>query len=139
MKHFGSTVEFTEARNADLMRVYRSKIAQAKHIVVTDIFREVALSPSRRFWVSEERAAVVIAAMEAGKSIDYMTHNKRLMFEEIYRRYVLARQNDKTTALCRLVADIVNQPAPQFYLTVRSVAEFIYRMKNKWYDRRRKH
>lgn len=135
MKHFGSILEFTRERNRDLLRVYHEKLASATFIVMPVIFELVAQSPASRFWVSEERAAIVISAMEAGKPLLRMRDNKREMFEEIYRRYTVLREQYPEKSTNELAARIVNQPAPKFYLTARTVGEFIYRIKNGWYDK----
>lgn len=100
-----------------------------------EIFELVAESPASRFWVSEERAAIVIAAMEAGKPLTRMRRNKREMFEEIFRRYLALRDLHPDKSLFELVSIVVHQPAPKFYLTPRTVGEFIYRIKNGWYDK----
>ena len=134
MKYFGSILEFTRERNEDLMRVYREKISEASIIVMPVIFELVAQSPSSRFWVSEERAAIVISAMAAGKPMPRMRKNKREMFEEIFRRFVVMHEQQPDKSVYELVALIVNQPAPKFYLTARTVGEFIYRIKNGWYE-----
>ena len=134
MKYFGSILDFTRERNADLMRVYRDRLPEASIIIMPVIFQLVADSPASRFWVSEERAAIVISAMAAGKPMPRMRSNKREMFEEIYRRYLLMREDYPDKSVYELVTKIVNQPAPKFYLTPRTVGEFIYRIKNGWYD-----
>ncbi len=134
MKYFGSILEFTRERNEDLMRVYREKLSEASIIVMPVIFELVAQSPSSRFWVSEERAAIVISAMAAGKPMPRMRKNKREMFEEIFRRFVVMHEQQPDKSVYELVALIVNQPAPKFYLTARTVGEFIYRIKNGWYE-----
>lgn len=134
MKYFGSILEFTRARNADLMRTYREKLAEASIIIMPVIFELVAESPASRFWVSEERAAIVISTMAAGKPMPRMRRNKREMFEEIYRRFIIMKQEFPDKSVYELVTNIVNQPAPKFYLTPRTVGEFIYRIKNGWYD-----
>ena len=134
MKYFGSILDFTKERNADLMRVYHEKLTEASIIVMPVIFQLVADSPASRFWVSEERAAIVISAMAAGKPMPRMRSNKREMFGEIYRRYLVMREDYPDQSVYELVAKIVNQPAPKFYLTPRTVGEFVYRIKNGWYD-----
>lgn len=135
MKYFGSTVDFTLARNADIMRVFRQKIASASVIRMPDICRQVAESPSSRFWVSEERAAIVISAMQAGRPLPRMTYNKREMFAEIFRRYLLLRPLHPHKTIIELATIIVNQPAPRFYFTPRSIGEFISRIRSGYYDR----
>lgn len=134
MKYFGSILEFTRERNEDLMRVYREKLSEASIIVMPVIFELVAQSPSSRFWVSEERAAIVISAMAAGRPMPRMRKNKREMFEEIFRRFVVMHEQQPDKSVYELVTLIVNQPAPKFYLTARTVGEFIYRIKNGWYE-----
>lgn len=136
VKYYGSIADFTSERNADLMRAYRQELAKAGYIVATEIFERIARSPSSRFWVSEKRAAVVISAMEAGRPLRIQSKNKREMFEEIYRRYLIARKAHPRKSLYDLVSEIVNQPAPKFYFTPRTIGEFIYRIKEGWYDKR---
>ena len=135
MKHLGCILDFTHERNGDLMRAYRKKIEEANTIVMPVIFELVSQSPASRFWVSEERAAIVISAMAAGKPMPRMRENKREMFEEIYRRFTILREQHPHKSVYELVSLIVNQPAPKFYLTARTVGEFIYRIKNGWDDK----
>ncbi|MBD5205015.1 MAG: hypothetical protein HDS84_01365 [Bacteroidales bacterium] len=135
MKNFGSTVSFTRERNADIMRVFRQKLAESQSIRMDDICRQVADSPSSRFWVSAERAAVVISAMEAGRALPCLTKMKQEMFNEIFKRYKQLRLIHPEESLLNLVAVIVNQPAPKFYFTPRTVREFVRRIRKGWYDR----
>lgn len=134
-KHFGSIMDFTSQRNDDLMRAYREQLALANYIIMPEIFEKVAESPARRFWVSEERGAVEVARMLVGKPFSPMRQNKREMFEEIFRRYLALRDLHPDKSLFELVSKVVHQPAPKFYLTPRTVGEFIYRIKNGWYDK----
>ena len=136
MKPFGSTVDFTRQRNADLMRVFRQKLVEADFIRMDEICRQVAESPSSRFWVSEERAAIVVSAMESGRRLSCMTETKREMFDEIFRRYKEMRLIRPEDSLLDLVAVIVNQPAPKFYFTPRTVREFVRRIRSGYYDRK---
>lgn len=133
-KHFGSIMDFTQQRNEDIMRAYRVQLVKARFIVMPEIFRLVAESPAKRFWVSEERAAVEVSRMLAGKPFSRMRKNKREMFEEIYRRFLLLREEHPDKSVFELVSKVVNQPAPKFYLTPRTVGEFIYRIRNGWYE-----
>ena len=90
-KHFGSIMDFTRQRNDDIMRAYREQLALANYIIMPEIFKKVAESPARRFWVSEERAAVEVSRMLVGKPFSRMRTNKREMFKEIFRRYIALR------------------------------------------------
>lgn len=134
MKYFGSIMDFTHERNEDLMRVFHAQLAMARFRTTLELFKMVADSPSTRFWVSGERASIVVSAMLSGKPLPRMRANKREMFEEIYRRFLVARQIDSKKTVYELVSDIVMQPAPKFYLTPRTVDEIIHRIKRGWYE-----
>lgn len=126
---------FTHQRNCDLLRAYRMQLAKAKYISMPEIFERVANTPASRFWVSEERAAVEMARMLAGKPFSRMRPNKREMFREIFRRFLKLREQFPEKSVYELASIVVNQPAPKFYLTARTVGEFLYRIKNGWYGR----
>lgn len=135
MKYFGSTVEFTHQRNSDIMRVFQQKLVEADVIRMDEICKAVAESPSSRFWVSEERAAIVISSMEAGRHLPCITQTKREMFAEIYRRYKELKSRYPHKTIIELATVIVNQPAPKFFFTPRSVREFICRIRNGYYEK----
>lgn len=135
MKYFGSILDFTHERNADLLRVYRAHLASVRYVIMPDIFALVADSTASRFWVSEERAAIVVSSMLAGRPLPKMRANKREMFEEIFRRFLELRSRFPDENVSRLVSLVVNSPAPRFYLTPRTVGEIIYHIKNGWYER----
>lgn len=131
MKYIGSVLDFTEERNKEIMKVFRDKLQEVKIIVKPNIFQMVADSQASRFWVSEKRAAIVVGAMENGKKLPKMRQNKREMFEEIYRRFKELKNKYPKKTIFELVTIIVYQPAPKFYLTPRTIEEFIYRIKKK--------
>lgn len=118
------------------MRVFRQKLVEADVIRMDEICRQVAESPSCRFWVSERRAAIVISAMEAGRPVPCMTDSKRQMFAEIFRRYKQMRPCNPDMSVLELASIIVNQTAPKFYFTPRTIREFICRIRNGYYDRK---
>lgn len=138
MKHFGCVTDYAQQRNDELLQAFIHQIAQTRIIRMPEICRKVADSPASRFWVSEERATVVISAIIAGRPLSRMRCNKREMFEEIYRRFITLREQYPYRTVPELVAEVVNSPAPKFYLTPRSVAQMIYRIRNGWYERQYK-
>lgn len=143
MKHKGSTSEFSEERNKDLMCVYRELLQKASYpINHPSILQELVNHKSKRFWVSSERATIVIADMMKGKTLEGMNETRIEMFTEIYRRVIAYRCNSKeVTRLPLIVEIIVNQEAPKFYLTPGSAKIIIHQIKKKkreWYEERSK-
>ena len=102
-----------------------------------DVYNNIVNMPSRRFWVSDIRAALVISAMMRGEArLDKMCASKREMYEEIYRRVAIMREKypDKTTS--ELCAMVVIQPAPKFYLTPGSAKIMVCKARKEWIRRK---
>lgn len=138
MKPHGSHFEYEALRNDNLMTVYHEIIVKANYVRMPDIYEMVANSPSRRFWVSEERAAIVVSAMMRGDKLKKMRPLKREMYNEIYNRAMRLREKYPELPVSQLVAKVVEQPAPKFYLTPGSAKVLICKIRKEWYYQRTK-
>jgi len=137
MKHKGCVFAFTEQRNDELISAYRKAIRNKEQIVIEEVAVEVAESPCSRFWVSEERAMAVMSELLNGHDIlPYMRPLRREMYEEIFRRVTEERERNPDMYLGDIVFNIVNSPAPKFYLRPRCVMDIVYKVKNGYYDDR---
>ena len=140
MKYQGCILEFTDLRNTELMRAYKTCLADRKLISIDEVSQAAVNMPCSRFWVSEERALVVIAAIMKGKPVlNTMRPTKREMFLEIYRRVCELRKTNKKAPLSELVMAAVNSPAPKFYMRPRCAMEIIYKIKKGHYERQQRH
>ena len=135
-KVIGSTLEYSGERIAALMLEYEKYIASCSHIRMSEVFEHIVNQPCSRFWVSEVRAAVVVAAMLRGDSLAGMHPAKKEMFSEIFRRFLLMRSDFPERSLSRLVSHIITQPAPKFYLSPSSAKIMFYKAKKEWYARK---
>ena len=134
MKHHGNVSHFIYIRNRELYKAYRHALAGTSHIVLRDICRTVAETPCPRFWVSEERALIVVSELYKGRYVlDSMKPLTREMYIEIFRRVDSLRSENPNTPLYDLVFQVVNSPAPKFYLTPESVAVIICHIKKGRY------
>lgn len=117
------------------MRAYCKQIEGRAVVVLSEVFRSLVNMPSKRFWVSEERAAIVVSDMMKGATLDNMRPQKREMFQEIHRRTVALMGEKPEMSLSEAVAHVVRQPAPRFYLTPQSARIIFYRIKERWYKK----
>lgn len=136
MKYFGSCFEYEKERNEDLMRAYHQQIRMRKQIDLPDVFRAIVEMPSNRFWVSEERAAIVMARMMKGDRLTSMRPTKREMFYEIFKRVMELKKEYPSMSVFELTFRTVRQPAPKFYITCGSAKVIIYKIKKQWYNTR---
>lgn len=137
MKHKGALMEYSKERSDDLMRAYDEYLLSCRYIRMNEVYTNVVNMPSRRFWVSDIRAALVVSAITRGEArLDKMCQSKREMYEEIYRRVCLMREQypEKTTS--ELCAMVVMQPAPKFYLTSGSAKIMICKSRKEWMRRK---
>ena len=138
MKKTGTKSDYEEDRKNDLMRVYHELLSSTKNIDPTKIYEDVVKAPAKRFWISEERAAIVLSRMMKGDKLKNMRPTKRKMFKELYRRVVAIRKKCPDLSITYLAYKVVNQPAPEFYMKAGYARNIIIGHKRKWFAERRK-
>lgn len=131
MKPVGTKFEFAEQRNEDLISTYRRKLSECEVIRLPKVLRETVQSPSKRFWVSEERAIIVVMQMMAGNNLDRMQPMRKAMYEEIYRRTMKVKMMNPEMTITEIVSRVIEQPAPCFYLTPGSAKVIIHNAMKK--------
>lgn len=138
MRNCGSTFEYAKERDNDIMRAYLQQVRDCDTIQLGNIFKRVVEMPSKRFWVSAERASIVVARMMRGDDLSEMRPTRREMFREIYRRVMKLHEENPSVSIFELTLRVVQEPAPKFYLTTGSAKVIIYRAKKRWHKERRK-
>lgn len=131
MKHHGNKSEHTKHRYSDLMRVYRNEVKKAGNIFLPDLLTKVVNSPSVRFWVSAERAAIVIARIMRGDPLKEMRPLRREMFFEIYRQAMELKKQQPNMTVKNLAEIVVHLPAPKFYMTPGSAKVILHKIKKE--------
>lgn len=131
MKHKGSRCDFTKERDADILRAYKEVISVRDNIGLLEIERRLLQSPSKRFWVSVDRAYNVILNMLNGKSISNMNSQKREMFQEIFRRFKIYSKEHPSLTKMDVIWHVCNQEAPSFYLTPKSMHVILHRVRKE--------
>ena len=130
-------MEYSQERLDDLMRAYDEYISSCDYIRMPDVYNNIVNMPSRRFWVSDIRAALVVAAMMRGEAcLDKMCQSKREMYEEIYRRVITLREDHPNMTTSELCAMVVMQPAPKFYLSPGSAKIMVCKARKEWTKRK---
>lgn len=136
MKNRGSVFEYARERDDDIMRAYIEQIDSCDQIHLPKVFSRVVNMPSKRFWVSPERASIVISNMMRGDNLASMRPTKREMFFEIYKRVLELKALYPKKTIYQLTCIVVQQEAPKFYLTAGSAKVIICKIKKKWYAKR---
>ena len=138
MKHAGNTSDYIEEINQDVMRAYYELLQSSENIVLQELTQKLVNMSSRRFWVSEERVAIVCAKMMKGDKLRNMRPTTRKMYKEIYKRVLVYKKKYPEMSLAEIAFHVVRQPAPMFYLTPGSAKVIIQRTKKKVFEQRMK-
>lgn len=131
MKKKGTISQLQHERDDDLMRAFQQELAGRPHILLPEVLNAVVSSPSKRFWVTSERAAIVIYNMMKGDELEHMRPLKRKMFREIYRRVMKLKANYPQLSIPILTEQVVAEPAPEFYITPGSSKVIISRIRKR--------
>ena len=137
MKHKGKSYSFVKQRNDDLYAEYKKIVSKRSFLNMGEIANELYTIPAPRFYVSSERAAIVISAMYNGFKLKGMTKNKKEMFIELYKRAKKLKKKMPDLSWTEIAQMLVNQPAPSFYLTPGSAKVLISHAKREWFKQRK--
>lgn len=129
MRKTGAKFEFKTERDNAMAESYRRIMSQSAGISIPQMLERLVKEPCARFWVSEERATVVVSSMLRGCAATGMSSVKKRMFGEIYRRVTALMAEFPGTPLVRLVRDVIGSPAPEFYISPRSAYNILCNMK----------
>lgn len=132
-------MEYSEERINDLMRAYDEYVSSCEYIRMPDVYQHIVNMPSRRFWVSDIRAALVVSAIMRGDAaLDKMWPQKKEMYLEIYRRVLQLSVSNPKMSVSELCSIVVTQPAPKFYLTPGSAKMMVCKARKRWIEEKLK-
>lgn len=136
MKHIGNHFKYEDERDRELIQTFHNCIMTSKSGNLADILHATVNSPCSRFWVSEDRAAIVLSRMFNGDTLDNMSPTKREMYHELYRRAIERKRRCPYKTIYEIAIDVTGQPAPKFYITAPSAKTIICKIKKKWKQRK---
>ena len=129
MKHKGKCKsEFIDSRNENLRREFLERLGKNGRSL-GDIFKDIASSaPADRFYISEERAQRVVGELNhpRDRAGGRKRHPRLEMAEELQRRVNALRQTNPRMSLREAVFQVVNSPAPAFYLSPNTIRTILY-------------
>lgn len=132
-------MEYSQERSDDLMRAYDEYMASCEYIRLPELYNTIVNMPSKRFWVSDIRAAVVVSAIIRGAAdLNGMLPLKKEMYLEIHRRVVELGKVYPNKSVYELCAIVVAQPAPKFYITPGSARMMVCKARKKWVEEKLK-
>lgn len=137
VRKIGMVDTYTIERNQALLKAYHEHIINCNKIQLEKLWLTLANQKAPRFFVSEERAAIVVSKLLKGENIEYMVTTRRDMFMEIYSRVQKLLKEKPNLPLLHCCRMVVYQNAPSFYMTPLSIRQTIYKAKRNKFKKRK--
>lgn len=133
MKREGQRYQYQKEFEQDIISVYqrlkREHLMRYGRISRIALLQAVVNSPAKRFYTSEEQASRVIRGMFKGELYPKMKPLTKEMYLEIFARAKQYIRTHPDECIQYVVEKIVQQQAPKFYLTPRSLEQKLCEMK----------
>ena len=131
MKKKGNGCYYIRQRNENLRREFHARLAKNGRNI-SDAIKALTLVPADRFYISEERAESEIRKIWKNTSLSEVTctgipnPRRQAMIKEIMKRVEVLMKRDTGLTLKDAVFEVVNSPAPSFYLTRGTMRTILY-------------
>lgn len=123
MRKKGCRFEFWHERDAALLRAYRRVMSTYPGELrsLKAVAGVVCGENAPRFFVTPERALRVVYMMLRGVRLDRVIPERKRMYDEIFRRAMDMQRLRPGMKMKHIVERVVEQPAPSFYMTQKSM------------------
>lgn len=132
----GTKLDFLDEMHTDLMQNFREVLSKNKKgMSVSELCEETVKRPARRFYVSVLQAYKVVSKIRKGNlhELDRMASYRKDMFLEINRMVdeCLTRYEYATKPLIFIVAHVLSNRAPRFYISAESMRQLYFAHQKK--------
>ena len=121
----------TVQRNMDLYNAYKQVISGMNIIVLDEALELTVNSPAKRFYISADRAYGVLVRWDLHGVTRLISDERQEMYEELYERIKVLKPLYPNTPLMHMVEMVIEQPAPKFYLKIKSAKTILCNYKSK--------
>lgn len=120
--------DFLKLRDKELYTAFKKQFTLAKRTdSIAEIYRRVVNSKCSRYYVSEEEACENIYKLIHNQPTTVKGELRKQMYTDIafaaLQRY---KQHHETKSLNECICEIVNEPAPGFYITYKTAKTILY-------------
>ena len=121
----------TPQRNKDLQACFYRVLSEMNPIVLDEALELTVNSPAKRFYISADRAYGVLIRWDLHGVTRLISDERQEMYEELYERIKVLKPLYPNTPLMHMVEMVIEQPAPKFYLKIKSAKTILCNYKSK--------
>lgn len=106
----------------------RELVSKDPFVSQREIAEHAVKSIAPRFFTTYENARRIISLMIRRKKIPIINKNRIEMYKEIYKRFIKrSKENLYSYGSYKLLEDIINSPAPSFYMNINTFQGILYK------------
>lgn len=132
----GTKLEFLDEMHEDMMRNFREVLNESRPgMGMNELCEATVRRPARRFYISPLQAFKVVSQLRKGNlhCLERMPDYRREMFHEINRMVdeQMTKYEFATKPLIFVVAHVISNRAPRFYVSAESMRRLYYSRQRK--------
>lgn len=104
----------------------KSLMGKSAYISTEEIIKGLVNKTAPRFFITYDNARRIVSLMHRGKSLPITNKKKLEMYQELYRRYVIYKNEFKVSGYC-ILEKIIEEPAPSYYITEQTMRGIVYK------------
>ena len=120
--------ELKRKKAESVYSVYKQGLEEGRFTSFNDAGRIVSRSPAPCFFISAKRASILIGRIQGHVSlIDLHASQRRMVWQlwHNYKAYLIAHP-DNSLSRERILERLVDEPAPEFYITAAGARRIIW-------------
>lgn len=122
-------------RNTDVINAFfdslKSMRKQSPYVSQEQIIENTIRQGAPRFYTTYENARRFVSLLDRGKNIPLVNSNKIAMYHELFQRYREIKQQKPQLIGYTILEEIIEQPAPSFYIDIKTLRYIIYKSYKK--------
>lgn len=129
--------ERTQEKTEVLYQIYKKGLEEGRFSSMRDACRYICKQPAPCFYISGKWASIYIGQIEAGISLMGFSTNMARKLKQLYANYkkYCSEHSDEILPREHIMDILVEQPAPEFYMTPNAVRKVL--RKALWKVRRK--
>ena len=119
--------ELIQRKRRDLYSLYKKGLEEGRFSSVLDAARFLCCHPAPCYYISPEQATLLIGRLLDGRGLDKLHQSNRRMVLQLYvdyKHYLSTYPGTKNSRV-KILNELVDRPAPEFYMTEEAVRKII--------------
>ena len=119
--------QLKQRKRLDLYSLYKKGLQEGRFSSVLDAARYLCRHPAPCFYISPEQATLLIGRILDGRGIGNLSASQRRMVLQLFVDYknYLSQHPETKSSRVRILNELVDNPAPEFYMTEEAVRKII--------------